>query len=215
MTDPDPMRELFRSEALTHTATIDAALTALAADPSRVASCEPLESAAAQILGAARIVGVGAAATLALAAEELFAAARRGTRRLDPAALAALGEVTRAIRALAESGDDAVTPVEAEALAARLGAASAPAALPPPAPSVVAPLPTQGASLLEMFREEVKTLCGVLGEGLIQLEQDATDPRLIEPLMRAAHSIKGAARIVGVDLAVDLAHVLEELLVAA
>lgn len=214
MTDPDPMFELFRAEALTHTAAIDAALAALAADPSRVPSCEALEGAAAQILGAARIVGVGAAATLARAAEELFAAARRGTRSLDPAALAALAEVTRAIRALAESGEGAVTPAEAEALAARLGA---PPAAPPPAaaPSVVAPLPTQGASLLEMFREEVKTLCGVLSEGLIQLEQDATDPRRIEPLMRAAHSIKGAARIVGVDAGVDLAHALEELLVAA
>ncbi len=211
MTDPDPMFELFRSEALTHTAAIDAALATLAADPTRAASCEPLESAAAQILGAARIVGVGAAATLARAAEELFAAARRGTRTLDPAALAALSEVTRAIRALAESGDGAVTPAEAEALAARLGAAPAE---PPPPPPAAAPQ-SQGTSLLEMFREEVKTLCGVLGEGLIDLEQDATDPRRIEPLMRAAHSIKGAARIVGVDPAVDLSHALEELLVAA
>ncbi len=212
MTDPDPMRELFRSEALTHTAAIDAALATLAADPTRAASCEPLESAAAQILGAARIVGVGAAATLAHAAEGLFAAARRGTRTLDPAALAALGEATRAIRALAESGDDAVTQVEAEALAARLGAA--PAESPSPTPPAAAP-PSQVASLLEMFREEVKSLCGVLAEGLLDLEQDATDPRRLEPLMRAAHSIKGAARIVGVDPAVDLAHALEELLVAA
>ncbi len=221
MTDPDPMRDLFRSEALTHAATIDAALAALAADPTRVAACEPLERAAGQVVGAARIVGVAAAATIARAAEGLFAAARRGTRALDPAALAAVSEATRALRALAESGDDAVTPAEADALAARLSAPpAAPAAdsappPPPAAPSVVAPLATQGASLLEMFREEVKTLCGVLSEGLVRLEQDATDPRLIEPLMRAAHSIKGAARIVGVDLAVDLAHVLEELLVAA
>jgi len=216
VSDPDPMRGLFRSEALAHAAAIDAALAAAAADPARTLAFESLERAAAQILGAARIVGVPAAATLARAAEGLFSAARRGTRPLDPAALAALAEATRAIRALAESGDDAVTPAEAEALAARLDApAAADPVPPPPAPSAVAPSPTQGATLLEMFREEVTSLCAVLGEGLVLLEQDPTDPRRVEPLMRAAHSIKGAARIVGVDPAVDLAHAVEELLVAA
>jgi len=217
VTDPDPMRGLFRSEALTHTATIDAALAALAADPARVPAFDALERAAGQIVGAARIVGVGAAATVARAAESLFAAARRGTRGLDPAALAALADAIRALRALAESGDDAVTPAEADALAARLAAEPVTPA-PPPAvtpPGPPPPAQSQAATLLEMFREEVATLCGVLSEGLVALEQDATDPRRIEPLMRAAHSIKGAARIVGADGGVDLAHALEELLVAA
>ena len=212
-TDFDPMRALFRTETLAHTATIDAALAVLAADPARAAAFEPLERAAAQIHGAARIVGEAAAATLARAAEELFAAARRGTRTLDAPALAALADATAALRTLA--GDAPMSPAEAEAVAARLAPPVADAPPAPAASSVVAPLPTQGATLLEMFREEVKSLCGVLGEGLVQLEQDATDPRRIEPLMRAAHSIKGAARIVGVDAGVDLAHVLEEMLVAA
>ena len=212
-TDFDPMRALFRTETLAHTATIDAALAALAADPSRAAAFEPLERAAAQIQGAARIVGEAAAATLARAVEELFAAARRGTRTLDGPVLAALADATAALRTLA--GDAPVSPADAEAVAARLAAPVVDAPPAPVAPSVVAPLPTHGATLLEMFREEVKTLCGVLSEGLVQLEQDATDPRRIEPLMRAAHSIKGAARIVGVDSGVDLAHVLEEMLVAA
>ncbi len=212
-TDFDPMRALFRTETLAHTATIDAALAVLAADPARAAAFEPLERAAAQIHGAARIVGEAAAATLARAVEELFAAARRGTRTLDAPALAAMADATAALRALA--ADTPMSPADAEAVVARLAPAVADATPAPAAPSVVTPLPTQGATLLEMFREEVKSLCGVLGEGLVELEQDATDPRRIEPLMRAAHSIKGAARIVGVDAGVDLAHVLEETLVAA
>src|SRR5262249_50232580 len=41
------------------------------------------------------------------------------------------------------------------------------------------------------------------------------DPQQLEPLMRAAHSIKGAARIVNIDAAVQLAHVMEDAFVAA
>jgi two-component system sensor histidine kinase and response regulator WspE len=70
-------------------------------------------------------------------------------------------------------------------------------------------------SLLELFREEVRANVQVLNDGLITLEQDPTNARLIEPLMRAAHSVKGAARVVGVDSAVTLAHAAEDCLVAA
>src|SRR5262249_19702919 len=70
-------------------------------------------------------------------------------------------------------------------------------------------------SLFDLFREEVRAQAAVLAEGLLALEADAGDPRKIEPLMRAAHSLKGAARIVNVEPAVRLAHVMEDALVAA
>jgi two-component system sensor histidine kinase and response regulator WspE len=70
-------------------------------------------------------------------------------------------------------------------------------------------------SLLELFQEEVRANVQTLNDGLITLEQDPTNERLIEPLMRAAHSIKGAARVVSVDPAVTLAHAAEDCLVAA
>lgn len=69
-------------------------------------------------------------------------------------------------------------------------------------------------SMLEIFREEVETHCETLGSGLLAIEQDQSSSR-IEPLMRAAHSIKGAARIVGIEPAVKVAHVMEDVLVAA
>ncbi len=71
------------------------------------------------------------------------------------------------------------------------------------------------ASLFEMFREEVKAHADTLAAGLIALEADPTDPTQLEALMRAAHSIKGAARIVGIDTAVQLAHAMEDVFVAA
>src|SRR5688500_15664296 len=70
-------------------------------------------------------------------------------------------------------------------------------------------------SLVDLFRDEVKSHAATLGQGLLELESAPGDARKIEPLMRAAHSIKGAARIVGLDAVVDLAHVMEDALVAA
>lgn len=69
--------------------------------------------------------------------------------------------------------------------------------------------------MFELFREEVRSHAGTLSAGLLELEADPADPRRIEPLMRAAHSVKGAARIVGIEPAVRLAHEMEDALVAA
>jgi two-component system sensor histidine kinase and response regulator WspE len=69
-------------------------------------------------------------------------------------------------------------------------------------------------SLMDLFREEVRAHAATLASGLLALDAGATT-QAIEPLMRAAHSIKGAARIVNVEAAVRLAHALEDALVAA
>jgi two-component system sensor histidine kinase and response regulator WspE len=71
------------------------------------------------------------------------------------------------------------------------------------------------AGLFELFREEVRTHTDTLSRGLLDVEGDPGNPTRIEPLMRGAHSIKGACRIVGIDLGVRLAHVMEDALVAA
>src|SRR5580698_5821099 len=70
-------------------------------------------------------------------------------------------------------------------------------------------------SMLELFRMEIEVQSTVLTECLLGLEQDIdTAPRLQE-LMRAAHSLKGAARIVGRNAAVRIAHAMEDCFVAA
>jgi two-component system sensor histidine kinase and response regulator WspE len=70
-------------------------------------------------------------------------------------------------------------------------------------------------TMFELFRDEVRGHADALGAGLVEAEARPTDPALLDGLMRAAHSIKGAARIVNIDTAVRLAHVLEDALVAA
>ncbi|MFM9097125.1 MAG: Hpt domain-containing protein, partial [Phycisphaerales bacterium] len=67
-----------------------------------------------------------------------------------------------------------------------------------------------GFSMHELFRAEVETHCAALTDGLLALERTPEDVSVIAPLMRAAHSIKGAARIVGVDAAVTVAHHMED-----
>ncbi len=71
------------------------------------------------------------------------------------------------------------------------------------------------ASLLELFRLEAEAQKQVLDSGLMILERDPVNASQLEACMRAAHSLKGAARIVGLDSGVQIAHVMEDLLVAA
>lgn len=71
------------------------------------------------------------------------------------------------------------------------------------------------ASLLELFSLEAEAQTLVLSAGLLALERDPTQADHLESCMRAAHSLKGAARIVGVDAGVSVAHVMEDCLVSA
>ncbi|EJM12903.1 chemotaxis protein histidine kinase-like protein [Pseudomonas sp. GM18] len=71
------------------------------------------------------------------------------------------------------------------------------------------------ASLLELFSLEAEAQTLVLSAGLLALERDPTQADYLESCMRAAHSLKGAARIVGVDAGVRVAHVMEDYLVSA
>src|SRR2546422_255474 len=70
-------------------------------------------------------------------------------------------------------------------------------------------------SMLELFRMEAESQAQVLTIGLLTLESDATAADQIEACMRAAHSLKGAARIVGINAGVDVAHAMEDCFVAA
>jgi two-component system sensor histidine kinase and response regulator WspE len=71
------------------------------------------------------------------------------------------------------------------------------------------------SSLLELFQEEARAQAQILSDGLIALERAPRDPVTLEASMRAAHSLKGAARVVGVPVGVTLAHVMEDCFVAA
>ncbi|MFC3108487.1 hybrid sensor histidine kinase/response regulator [Undibacterium arcticum] len=69
--------------------------------------------------------------------------------------------------------------------------------------------------MLDLFRQEAETQTQVLNAGLLALERTPTAAKPLEACMRAAHSIKGAARIVGLPAGVDIAHAMEDCFVSA
>ena len=70
-------------------------------------------------------------------------------------------------------------------------------------------------SMHELFLTEAETQCRILSDCLVALEIRPGAPELLESLMRAAHSLKGAARIIGLDDAVRVAHAMEDTFVSA
>lgn len=70
-------------------------------------------------------------------------------------------------------------------------------------------------SLFDLFRMEAEEQVRVLQAQLLELEGGAATATTLESLMRAAHSLKGAARIVGLNAVVHLTHAMEDRFVAA
>lgn len=69
--------------------------------------------------------------------------------------------------------------------------------------------------MLELFQGETENQAAVITGGLLELEKNPAALEKLEALMRAAHSLKGAARIVNQEGAVSVAHALEDCFVAA
>ena len=70
-------------------------------------------------------------------------------------------------------------------------------------------------TMLGLFLTELETNIDILSDCLLDIENTPQDAQLLEKLMRASHSIKGAARLVGIDTVVKLAHAMEDCFVAA
>jgi two-component system sensor histidine kinase and response regulator WspE len=70
-------------------------------------------------------------------------------------------------------------------------------------------------SMLELFKLEAETQTQVLTTDLLALEREPRAARLLESCMRAAHSLKGAARIIGLNPGVSVTHAMEDCFVAA
>ena len=68
----------------------------------------------------------------------------------------------------------------------------------------------QDLSLLELFQLEAGQQVSVLVDGLLALERHDASQEQISTMMRAAHSLKGAARLVGCGEIVELAHAMED-----
>jgi two-component system sensor histidine kinase and response regulator WspE len=68
-------------------------------------------------------------------------------------------------------------------------------------------------SMQDLFRIEAESQTQVLTSALLALEQDPGRAEELESCMRAAHSLKGAARMVEIRAAVTITHAMEDLFV--
>lgn len=234
------MLELFRIEAEGQVAILNEGLLALDETPGDLDVIEPLMRAAHSIKGAARMVALDSVVALAHVMEDCLVLAQEGKLTLDSDSidgllkgadfisdlskidqmevegwlndkseqLVSLQEAIGSIAKAADTVSEQVTvaPAKVEEQQAQ------PEAKPAPAKKV---MDLADMSMLELFRVEADSQTNLLSEGLLNLEDEAGSPDAIEPLMRAAHSVKGAARMVGIDDVVRVAHVMEDSLVAA
>jgi two-component system sensor histidine kinase and response regulator WspE len=69
-------------------------------------------------------------------------------------------------------------------------------------------------TMFDLFRIELENQCIILNNGLVEWEHNPNE-KLLVSLMRAAHSIKGAAKVVGLSPVVKIAHAMEDCLVSA
>src|SRR5690606_31966265 len=70
------------------------------------------------------------------------------------------------------------------------------------------------ADPLRYFRVEAAELLEDLEQGALTLERGAGDEALVRRLLRHAHTLKGAARVVRLDPIGDLSHAIETALAA-
>ena len=63
-----------------------------------------------------------------------------------------------------------------------------------------------------LFAQEAEMRLARLGEQLLQLEANTSDPELVASIFREAHTLKGAAAVVGIEDASRIAHALEDIL---
>ena len=66
--------------------------------------------------------------------------------------------------------------------------------------------------LYKYFRTEARDLLDALTRGALAMEAGTGDQQLVGSLLRAAHTLKGAARIVKQPVIADLAHAIEDVL---
>jgi two-component system sensor histidine kinase and response regulator WspE len=230
--------KLFRTELENHCAVLSDKLLQLEQTPGDAEILEALLRAVHSAKGAARVVEMEPVVSLAHAMEDVFVNCQQGQFKLARpdidslfSAVDLLGEIgpvpeqelDKWLAAQAQRFKVLIERISgigsgADTTEDHTGAAPSE---PEPMPDSVEPLlPDTSAtnirsvSMLDLFRIEVDNDCELLTENLLLLEKEPTSPDHLEALMRGAHSIKGAARIVDINEAMRLAHAMEDIFIA-
>jgi two-component system sensor histidine kinase and response regulator WspE len=226
----ESMLELFLLELDTHTKALEQGIVEIEKEqtPQKI---EPLMRAAHSIKGSARIMGFDSLVGLAHKMEDILTKAQSGILALNQSiidALLAANDLFSDLKTVpAGQIADTVAGMDArlvlllknldDSLNTETAAPPKIQTQPEPKPDkepTTAPVQSIDPFMLDLFKIELENHTKSLEQGLMQAEQNQ-NRESIEPLMRAAHSIKGAARIIGLQNAVELAHSMEDMLQSA
>ena len=229
------MLDLFRQEVETQVKSLKQSLSILKEQPSQAGELDTAIRSLHAIVGSAQLVEIAAAATLAEEMRVRLTALQNGATTLTDALLDRLlhaGDLLIEISDatsdqtlegwLSQHSDDlaqtqaAIVESNVAPISEKRVNSSETSDLKPsddPKPHLSSLL--LDSSMMELFRLEVEAQATLLNNGLLALETQSHSAQELEALMRAAHSVKGAARIVGLEAAVQLAHVMEDCFVAA
>ncbi|WJT00451.1 hybrid sensor histidine kinase/response regulator [Novosphingobium humi] len=225
------LRDLFRIEAEEQTKALTDALLALEKDPAQGDMLECCMRAAHSLKGAARIVGVHPAVTVAHAMEDIFVLAQGGQIRLAPAQIDLLLSGVDLLSALAGPGegengfDEDIWQADAERFAAALTATPvtsepepapppvmvaavpeiAPEMPPAPAPEKLLPeKPGEGDRALRVSAENLNRLLDMAGESLVETRRLAPLEQSLLRLKRMHHQAATAIDALQAALPADL-----------
>lgn len=229
--EPDTaMEDLFRRELGEQTGLIEESVALLKDPATHQKALSALLKAAHSLKGAALLMHVGPVVELAQAIERLVDNTQQSQVVVPPEQLQALSDSVVTLRALATESSHPVlelvvrnTQQIEQLIAALLAKKQKERSVKPSASSVVDPKPTSPTTdaasafdpaMLGLFFVDLDTQTHQLSEGLLSLEANPNDVEALAALMRAAHSIKGAARVLGLADLVELARAIEELLFA-
>ena len=230
------MLDLFATEVQNHGASLMDILLNFENIETADSDLDTLMRAAHSIKGAAKLVNVESAVSLAHAMEDCFVGAQRGELNIDAKTIDLFIQAVdmligiSALSVEQHENPDATFQQEFDALVEslrELGAAK-PASDTPTRDTVsgdrevfeaddisFAPAENIDPDMLDLFATELENNIETLSNGLLHIEENPQDIKQLEKLMRASHSTKGAARLVGIDAIVKLAHAMEDLFVAA
>ncbi len=224
----DSMLALFIQEGLPNAARIRESLQ-LAADPENNApQIEAMLQSARHLKSAANLVQFTTIAETAQLLESFFNQALRNRRPVTPPELTTVAQCVEQLERIFCCDLDTLREQKAGLCSALSESTLELAALlnrgnTPQAASSAAPTPAKPAArtadsdrpeiepnMLELFQQELDIHCTTLTQELLALEKQPDDSARLEALMRASHSIKGAARMVNLEPAVVLAHLMED-----
>jgi two-component system, chemotaxis family, sensor histidine kinase and response regulator WspE len=213
-----PLLALFRADVEACGGRIEQHLGALEDGPAQ--RLDAVAREARVIAAAARILGIEPAFRLARALARAAAGCAGSEAAIDPDLVEGMFGATTVLARIAAASahlDGWMAKYreivdEAEAALAGVAGGAEPER---PVLGSAAPAPGDLGPLRALLRVEVEGHGAVLADGLLALDREPSSAAPLDALLRAAHSIKGAAHAAHDDAVVRIAHELEACVVAA